>query len=472
MSWHSYSILLEWDALKQKESQLMKTLTTSDLLFAPVNGKKVSARFDDPSVSSDGGALLLREVDRQLGLSESLAKAIADERRQSHVDHRLVDLLRQRAYQISCGYEDADDCDALREDPVFKTAVGRDPVEDAALGSQPTMTRLENAVTVRDLLRLGYAFVDQFIASYAEPPRMIVLDMDPTADAVHGQQQLALFNAYEDEYCFMPFHVYEGLSGKFITSVLRAGKTLTAKEILSVLKRLVRRIQAAWPDVEIVFRGDSHHTKPEVMEWLEAHGIQFITGLVPNRRLDSLFAPAIRAAEKKYREQKQIGRPVRICASHFYAAASWNRSRRVVCRVQVTAQGTDTRYVVTSFQAAGAKYLYDVVYCGRGKMELMIKDHKTALKSDRTSCHRKEANPFRLFIHSAAYVLMHALRANLLKGSELAHAQFDTIRLRLLKIGARMEAGRTFLRFHFPVACPVQEVLLRASGILGALNTT
>lgn len=450
----------------------MNTLTTSDLLFAPVNGKKVSARFDDPQVSSDGGALFLREVDGQIGLSERLATAIADGRRQSHVDHTLVDLLRQRAYQISCGYEDANDCDALRNDPAIKTAVGRDPVGDGALGSQPTMTRLENAVTVRDLLQLGYAFVDQFIASYEQPSRMIVLDMDPTADAVHGQQQLALFNAYEDEYCFMPFHVYEGQSGKLIASVLRSGKTPTAKEIISVLKRILRRVRTVWPEVKITFRGDSHHTKPEVMQWLEAHGVEFITGLSRNRRLNALFAPTIRAAEKKYREQRQIGRPVRFYASGYYAAASWNKPQRVVCRVQVSAQGTDTRYVVTTFQKAGAKYLYDVVYCGRGRMELMIKDHKVALKSDRTSCHRKEANQFRLFLHSAAYVLMHTLRDNLLKGSELAHAQFDTIRLRLLKIGARLEAGRTFLRFHFPAACPAQHILVRASSILTALNTT
>ena len=295
--------------------------------------------------------------------------------------------------------------------------------------------------------------------------------MDPTADVAHGQQQLALFNAFEGEYCFMPFHVYEGLSGKFITTVLRAGKSPTAQEILSVLKRIVRRIRRVWPDVEIVFRGDSHHTKPEAMEWLEARGLQFITGLGPNRRLDALFAPAIRAAEKKYREQKQVGRPVRVYARDFYAAVSWNKPRRVVCRVQVSAQGTDTRYVATSFQAAGAQYLYDIVYCGRGKMELMIKDHKVALRSDRTSCHRKEANQFRLFIHSAAYVLMHALRANLLKGSELAHAQFDTIRLRLLKIGTRLEVGRTFLRFHFPASYPMPEVLRRASAILQVLNS-
>jgi len=270
----------------------------------------------------------------------------------------------------------------------------------------------------------------------------------------------------------MPFHVYEGQSGKLIASVLRSGKTPTAKEILSVLKRIIRRVRAAWPEVEIVFRADSHHTKPDVMEWLEAHGIEFIMGQTPNRRLAALFETHIRAAEKKYREQRQVGRPVRAYASQWYAARSWNCARRVVCRIQVSAQGTDIRYVVTSFRAAGAKYLYETVYCGRGRMELMIKDHKVALRSDRTSCHRKEANQFRLFIHSAAYVLMHALRANLLKGSELAHAQFDTICLRLLKIGARLETGRTFLRFHFPAACPAQDILMRAIGILATLNAT
>ena len=426
----------------------MHTLTIPDLDFAPVNRKKVTVRFDDPAVSSDGVALYLGEVDRRIGLTERLVRAIADGRRQSHVDHRLLDLLRQRAYQICCGYEDADDCDALRADPVFKTAVGRDPAEDGALGSQPTMTRLENAVTVRDLVRLGYAFIDHFIASYDRPPRMIVLDMDPTTDVAHGQQQLALFNAFENEYCFMPFHVYEGTSGKFITSVLRSGKSPAAAEILGVLRRIVRRVRQAWPQVRIAFRGDSHHTKPALMDWMQAHGVDFVTGLEPNARRKALFAPAIQAAERKFRARPLNG-PIRAYAAGEYA-----------------------RFIVTSFQAAGAKYLYETAYCGRGKMELMIKDHKTALKSDRTSCHRKEANQFRLFLHSAAYVLMHALRDNLLKGSELARAQFDTLRLKLLKIGARLEAGRTFLRFHFPAACPAQAEFTRMSSILGVLNTT
>jgi len=447
----------------------MNDTTTSQLQFAPLNGKKITARFDEPRVSSDGGVLYMREVDQQIGLMDRLVQAIDDPRRQTHIDHTLAELLRQRTYQISCGYEDADDCDHLRADPALKTAVGRDPQDDPALGSQPTMTRLENAVTRRDLLRLGYAFIDHFIASYETRPELIVLDMDPTADHAHGHQQLTFFNAYEDEYCFMPFHVYEGLSGKYITSVLRAGKTPTAREILSVLKRIVRRIRRTWPEVRIVFRADSHHTKPEVMSWMDAHGVEFATGLSRNKKLDELFALAIQDAEKKY---QRVGRPVRTYASAHYAAGTWGTSRRVICRVHITEKGADVRYIVTSFQEAGAKYLYEVVYCSRGKMELMIKDHKVALKSDRTSCHRKEANQFRLFFHSAAYVLMHALRSNLLRGSELATAQFDTIRLRLLKIGARIEVGKTFIRFHFPASVPLQHVLCRASAMLAALNTS
>jgi hypothetical protein len=448
----------------------MKNSNTSQLEFAPLKGKKITARFDEPRVSSDGGVLFVREVDRYLGVVESLAGAIRDGRRQTHIDHQMLELLGQRTYQIACGYEDTNDCDELKGDPVFKTSVGRDPEDDPDLASQPTMTRLENAVTVRDLLRMAYVLVDKFIASYEIPPEMIVLDMDPTADAAYGHQQLILFNAFENEYCFMPFHVYEGLSGKLITTVLRAGKMPKAHEIVSVLKRIVRRIRSAWPKVVIVFRADSHHTKPQVMEWCEKHDIHYATGIQPNARLNAQFALTIAEAEKKY---QRLGNSVRTYGTGHYAANTWKEKyRRIICRVQVSEKGTDVRYIVTSFQQAGAKYLYEVVYCGRGKAELFIKDHKVALKSDRTSCTKKEANQFRLFVHSAAYVLMHALRENLLRGSQLAKAQFDTIRLRLLKLGTRVEVGKSFIRFHFPASYPLKPIAYRASAMLAALDTS
>ncbi|MCX6356204.1 MAG: IS1380 family transposase [Candidatus Aureabacteria bacterium] len=442
-------------------------ITTLQLEFAPINRKKVTALFDEPRVSSDAGVLYLREVDRRIGMTDRIVDAMIDPRRQTHIRHHLHELLRQRSYQIGCGYEDADDCDHLKSDPAFKVGVGRDPQNDPDLASQPTMSRLENMVTVRELLRIGYVFIDQFIASYESAPKVIVLDMDPTADITYGHQQLTLFNAYEDEYCFMPFHVYEGLSGKLIATVLRSGKTPKAEEIISVLKRIVSRIRRAWPEVLIIFRADSHHTKPKVMEWMEPRGVEYATGLCANAVLDKLFAPTIQDAEKKH---QRWGGVVRAYGSAYYAAESWNgKERRVICRVLVSAKGTDVRYIVTSFTQAGAKYLCELVYCGRGAMELMIKDHKVGLKSDRTSCTRKEANQFRLFLHSAAYVLMYTLRDQLLKGSELARAQFDTIRLRLLKLGARVDIAKTFIRFHLPASYPLQPLLIRASTLLAAV---
>ena len=325
---------------------------------------------------------------------------------------------------------------------------GRLPEADA-LASQPTMSRLENRVSPQELLRIGYALVDQFIASFDVAPEAIVLDLDPTSDHVHGNQQLALFNAFEDEYCFMPFHLYDGLSGKLITTVLRPGKTPTSQEIISVLKRVVKRLRIAFPKTRLIFRADSHHTKPAVMDWMEKHSIEFATGLQINKRLKEQFAGTLQEAQTKF---KRTGKPVRVFASGHYQAGSWSRARRVICRVLVTENGEDMRFIITSFEHSGAKYLYETVYCGRGSMELMIKDHKNGLYSDRTSCHKFTANQFRLFLHSAAYVVMHHIRSVRLKGTQLSHAQFDTIRLRLLKIGTRVENGKTRILLHFPKA--------------------
>ena len=429
--------------------------------FTPLKGRKITAVFDEPLVSSDGGLMLLREVLIETGIIRSLANALHDPRHPSYVDHPLEEMLTQRVTQICCGYEDANDCDSLRDDPLFKMTAGRFP-EQTALASQPTMSRLENQVSVKELLRIAYALIDQFIASFDLAPEAIVLDLDPTADTVHGTQQLALFNAFEDEYCFMPFHLYDGLSGKLITTVLRSGKTPTDREIISVLKRVISRLRKAFPKTRLIFRADSHHTKPAVMDWLESRGVDFVTGLGINQRIKEQFAGVLEEARLKY---KRTGREARTFASGFYQAKSWSRARRVICRVLVTANGEDMRFIVTSFEHSGAKYLYETVYCGRGAMELMIKDHKNGLNSDRTSCHKFTANQFRLFLHSAAYVVMHYLRKVKLKGTQLACAQFNTIRLRLLKIGARIESGRTRILLHFPQAFANLPEFRTASGV-------
>lgn len=445
----------------------MKQNTTKQLVFTGITGKKVIAEFEDVAMSSDGGILLAAEVERYLGLVDRLAACIKDPRQRGKVVHEIRDMLRQRILQIMAGYEDADDCDHLARDPAFKTAVGRDPQRDPDLASQPTMTRLENAVDRRTLLRLGYAFVDQYMDSFPTPPQMVVLDMDPTAVITYGDQQLRLFNAFEDEYCLMPFHVYDGLTGKFITAVIRPGKTPTAAEILAILKRLVRRFRQRWPCTVILLRADGHHTKPEVMDWMEANGVEFITGFGPNSKLDEQFATVIADARQCW---QRTGQEVRRYASGWYAAGTWSRARRVICRVLVTSRGVDTRYIVTSFEDAGAKYLYERVYSGRGQAELMIKDHKTDLCSDRCSCHAATANQFRLFLHSAAYVVLHELRARCLKTTALATARFSTIRLRLLKLGARVQVLKTAVRFFLPAAFPLKDVFVHACAVLHPLR--
>lgn len=435
--------------------------------FSPLGRTRVQVAFDEPELSSDGGALLMREAAELNGIVDRMVSCIRDERSQSYVKHTIKELLTQRVMQICQGYEDANDCDFLKDDVAFKIAVGRRP-DAAALGSQPTMTRLENAVGRKDLIRLFNGFVEHFLDSYETAPEFIVIDMDPTPNRVYGGQQLALFNAHYDEYCLMPFHIYEGLTGRLIATVVRPGKTPTKKEIVGLLRRIVRRIRCRFPKTAIVFRADSHHTKPEVMDWLEANDVHYILGLGTNARLKKIMADTVGTAAKI---QGRDGVTFRRCHSFHYAAGTWSRERRVVARVEATCQGVDTRFIVTDLPGR-AKFLYEIVYCGRARAELMIKEHKCFLKSSRTSCHTAEANQFRLFMHSAAYVVMHGFRETVLQGTRLATATFDTIRLRLLKVAARVETGKTFVRFHMPEKSPVADLFARTSLLAVAIRRT
>jgi hypothetical protein len=440
----------------------------AQLEFSRIGTSRVQVVFDEPDLSSDGGALLLREATHLNGIIEAMAGAIKDERKQAYVRHTLKELLTQRSMQICHGYEDANDCDFMREDAAFKAAAGR-TAQDSPLASQPTMTRLENSVGLRDLIRLFYVFVDNFIDSYAVAPECIIIDMDPTPNRVYGDQQLALFNAHYDEYCLMPFHVYDGLTGRLISTIVRPGKTPSKGEIIALLKRIVRRIRKRLPRTTIVFRADSHHTKPAVMDWLEDNGVSYVTGMATNAVLRREVQPMVdRAASIQHEEWSRF----RCFHSFSYQAESWSKPRRIVARIEATALGTDTRFIVTDLEETGAKFLYDKVYCDRGKAELMIKEHKCFLKSSRTSCTSAKANQFRLFLHSAAYVIMHGLRETALKGTELAHATFETIRLRLLKVAARVESGKTFIRFHLPVCCTAARVFRTVAGMASALRVT
>jgi len=427
--------------------------STERLLFEDIQGKKISADFDGGQVSSDAGALLLREVERRMRLIGRVAAVIPERRHPGYTRHSLRELISQRVYQIACGYEDADDADRLRFDPILKMACGRLP-GDEALASQPTLSRLENSLTRTDLYRIADAMGEAFIGSYRTPPAGILLDIDDTGDTVHGHQQLALFNAYFDEYCFMPIHVYEGRTGKLITTILRPGKRPSGKEIVAILKRIVRKIRKAWPEVGIFLRADSHYASPEVFDFCRENDLSFLLGMTPYPPLQRQAAPWVETAERRFQRE---GTPVREFGEFRYRAGSWAAEERVVVKAEHGPLGANTRFVVTNLASLTPRVVYERLYCDRGVMELLIKDHKTHLRSDRTSCHRFEANQFRLFLHSMAYILMHSLRSRHLRATPWARAQFDTIRLQVLKIGARVRQLRTRVRLHLPTSYPWPE---------------
>jgi hypothetical protein len=313
------------------------------------------------------------------------------------------------------------------------------------------MSRLENAPSRTEIARMMGAMVDLFCASWTRAPASIILDIDDTFDAVHGKQQLSLFNAHYDERCFLPIHIYEGTSGKPVAVILREGKTPTGVEVRTILKRVIARIRRHWPKVHILVRGDSHYGRLEVMDWCEASDVDYIFGFGGNPVLHTMVRPisdelcvrrAITGAEKR-----------RTWKALHYGAKSWGTQRRMVARIEATTLGLDIRYIVTSLRGT-AKYLYETVYCGRGQAENFIKLHKAQLASDRTSCRDPRANQMRLILHTAAYWLLHTLRAAAPKRSVWARAEFNTLRLRLIKVAARVVEATARIRVWLPTACP------------------
>ena len=355
--------------------------STAQLTLFPIADKAVKVTFDGGQISSDGGLLLLREVERQLGLIKDLAALIPDHRDQRYIDHSYIDLLMQRVAQIAAGYEDGNDSTELRHDPIIKMMVNRAPEQGAALASQPTMCRFENAPSRTTLYRLAQVFVNVFLNTYTEPPPVIVLDFDDTATITHGNQQLTLFNGFYNEHCYMPLHVYEGLSGKLITTILKPGKRSKGTELLPILKRVVIAIRQRWSKTLIIIRGDGHFSAPQPMAWMnQQNKVGFVTGLSVNPRLKKHVEAHLERAKKTYEKTSQ---KVTLFHSFYYKADSWETMQRIVAKVEVSDQGTNIRFVVTSFTQAKATDLYKIAYCGRGQDENYIKDHKRYLKSDR-----------------------------------------------------------------------------------------
>lgn len=427
-------------------------------------GHELFVHFDQPQLSSDAGLLLVASDPWTQRVIGKFSGCLEEKRRSPQ--HSLAEMFAQRTLQIVAGYEDVNDATTLRKDGLLQACVGLTPGEDATLASQPTLCRLENTVGKRELLKMFYAQIDLFMDSYAgeKLPEMLVLDLDPSACLTYGQQELAFFNGHVGDYCVMPFHLYEGQSGKLIATVLRPGKTPTASEILTLLRRVVRHIQKRWPRMPLMLRADSHHTKPEVLEWLELKGLDFALGYAPNAVLERECMERISEARKLFQTRVAAGdtQPeVRRFHSLSYQAGSWKRARRIVARIAVTELGVDVRFIVTSFEDAPAKALYDTVYCGRGNAELYIKEHKLDLGSDRLSCTSALANQFRLFLHGAAYTVLHGFRRTILAGTRLAKISLGQLRLKLIKVAARLDVRAGRLHLHLPWQLPVADVLKR-----------
>jgi hypothetical protein len=422
--------------------------------LSPVAGKPVHISFDAGRLTSDGGILLLAEIERKLGIAERLARCLDDPRAPERVQHGLAEMIRFRALLVAAGYADANDCDALRADPAFKMALGRLPESGAELCSQPTMGRLENLPGPIALKRMMVAMIELFCDSFDDVPRRIVRDIDDTEDRVHGGQQLALFHAHYDSRCFLPIHIYEATTGKPVAVILRPGKTPSGAEVALVVRHVVTAIRARWPRVEILIRGDSHYARPEAMTWCERNRIGYVFGLAGNQVLLTRIADLAEDAAVS-RVQGEADH-VRRFGEFAYAAKTWSAERRVIARLAASPQGSDSRFIVTNLKGA-PRWLYESVYCARGQAENLIKAHKRHLASDRTSCTSATANQFRLLIHTAAYWLMHTLRGLAPKTSFWRAAQFDTIRLALIKVAARVTEMKTRIKIALPSGYPHQE---------------
>ncbi len=442
---------------------------TPTLNLFPVANKKIELSFSGDRISSDGGLLLLREVENQIGIIDTISNCISDNRDQRYINHTIKELIAQRVYQIAAGYEDCNDCNDLREDLVLKTCVGRLPQSGDELASQPTMSRLENSVGKKELYKIGKQLVEAFIGSYSQPPKVIILDCDDTNNNTYGQQELNFYNHFYGEHCYMPLHIYEGLSGKLVTTILKPGRRDKQNNIALFLQKLISHLRKHWPNTMIIVRGDSHFASRDFMEWCTGQEkTGFITGLSGNKKLNELAEVTINSAKGEF---KQDGRPVKRYHSFMYQSGSWQTPQKVIVKVEVTELGTNVRYIVTDLIHFKAKNLYEKGYCARCSMELRIKEHKLYLRSDKSSCKSFLANQFRLFMHSLAYILLHTMQKELFKGTDLANVTFKTLQNKVIKTAAWVREMKTKIKIEFPRFCPTRELQTKSFQMLELLQT-
>ena len=419
---------------------------TDTLPFSSLGPRRVEADFSAGDISTDAGSLLLREADRHLGLIDAFDRAIPDPRNPDLITHTQRSMLAQRVLGIASGHEDLNDHQTLRADPVWQTLAGRAPDPEAPLASPPTLCRLENRVGRVALWRMAEALVEGFIRSFGDtPPECLVLDFDATDAPIHGGQEGGFFHGYYDHRCFLPLYVFCG--DRLLVAYLRPADRDAAHHAGAILKLLTARLRRAWPDVRLIFRGDSGFCRWRVTRWCDSNGIGYVIGLARNTRLQALAGPWMHAAAVCWGMTNQHQR---LFGEFHYAAGTWDRPRRVIVKAEHGARGDNPRFIVSNLPG-NARGLYEVLYCQRGEMENRIKEQQGMLFAGRTSCHDFLANQFRLLLSAAAYVLVEAVRRLGLAGTAMERSQADTIRLRLFKVAAL-------------VAVSVRRVHLRMAG--------
>ncbi len=429
----------------------MKTVCHKQLHFESLFNKGVTVCFDGGRMTSDGGGLLLREIDERYKLTHKAAACLRDPRDPNRTLHDTSTLLKQRIFSIALGYEDTNDADTLRHDPALKVMSGKLPETSPGLASQPTLCRFENRVRSKDLRKLADWLITLYVEVHPDPRPWIIIDMDATDDPTHGNQQLSMFHGYFDQHMYHPLVVFDGITGFPLGVILRPGNVHASKGAVAILKRVIKKLKKAYPETSILLRADAGFSIPEIYLFCEKERIYYLIGLITNNRLKD---KTIRLAAQVQRDFEQTGSKQRRFTSFQYKADSWGRSRRVVAKVERLEKGLNQRFLVTNMSLA-PQTIYDHIYVLRGDIENRIKELKHEIKADRLSCHRFLANQFRLLLHTAAYCLLWLLRQHL-HGTELASAQMGTLRLKLLKVGGRVRQTTRRIWFHLASSYPYQ----------------
>lgn len=444
----------------------MSDCATTRMNFETHAALDLQASFDGGRITSDGGLPWLSEADSQLGLCEAISECVPEWRsRKGH--HSLISLVRQRVFQIACGYEDQNDSDSLREDPLMKLSCGSLPESGLDLASQPTFSRMENAASRRSCHRISEVLFETYLTERGKDggvPERVLLDFDATDDPTHGDQEGSHYHGYYRQHMYHPLVVFDGERGHLISALLRAGNTHGSNSSVALLKRIVARLRGRWPEVEIEIRADAGFAIPALYEYCEAEGIIYTVGLITNPRLQRMAEGLLAQAQESH-EQKGV--KAKLFSEGAYEAGSWERERRVVYKAEAMEKGTNTRFVVTT-RTEEAKEIYEF-YARRGESENWIKDFKLHMKADRLSCHRFIANQFRLLLHAAAYWLMDTLRRKLVHVG-VRRMQLDSLRLRLIKIGGRVRELLTKVRLHLASGHPGQGLWQGLSGAFSGVH--